>query len=70
MNLAYADPSNQPLHLGNAAARASASDKEKKIKGLWSPAIKAWCRWSGRSEDRLLIRVDVEQAEYWHNPQQ
>ena len=66
VNVAYADPQNQRYI--SVSGRASISRDKAKIKELWSPAIKAWYP-DGPDDPRIaLLRVDVEQAEYWDNP--
>ena len=36
-----------------------------KMEELWSPALRAWFPDGLDDEDLALLKVDVEQAEYW-----
>jgi len=66
VNLAYAEPQNQRYI--SVSGRATISRDKAKIKELWSPAIKAWYPEGPDDPKIALIRVDVDQAEYWDNP--
>ena len=46
---------------GNAAVSEDAAKK----KALWSPMAKAWFPGGVDDPDLLLVRIDIEHADYW-----
>jgi general stress protein 26 len=66
VNLSYADPKDQRYVSVSGAAQV-VRDRQK-IEELWSPALKAWFPKGLEDPDIALLRVRVEQAEYWDSP--
>ena len=50
------------------SGNASLVDDRKKAAELWSPAVKAWFPKGLEDPEVFLIKVTIEQAEYWDNP--
>lgn len=50
------------------AGRAQVVTDRKKIKELWTPAMKAWFPKGVDDPELCLIRVSAESAEYWDAP--
>jgi general stress protein 26 len=48
--------------------RAHVVDDDAKLEELWNSFAEAWLPEGPRSERSVLIRVDVEKAEYWDSP--
>ncbi len=66
VNLSYADPAKNDYV--SVSGRATLVKDKAKAKALWNPLLKAWFP-DGLDDPHLaLIRVDVEQAEYWDSP--
>ena len=66
VNVAYSKPDDQ-LYV-SVAGRGSLSKDREKIEELWSPILKAWFP-EGLDDPHLsLLRVSVEEAEYWDSP--
>jgi general stress protein 26 len=66
VNVAYSDPSNN--RYVSVSGRASLSKDRAKIEELWNPAHKAWFP-DGLDDPHLaLLKVEVEEAEYWDSP--
>lgn len=66
VNISYADPGDN--RYVSVSGRASVSRDREKIKELWSPIHKAWFP-DGPDDPKLtLLKVEVEQAEYWDGP--
>jgi general stress protein 26 len=66
VNLAYADPSSNTYV--SISGRANVVHDRKMAAELWSPAMKSWFP-DGLDDPRLgLLRVTVEQAEFWDSP--
>lgn len=66
VNLSYADPgSNRYVSLSGTAQLVR--DKEK-AKELWNPFVKAWFPKGVDDPELALLRVTVEEAEYWDSP--
>lgn len=66
VNLAYGDAGKS--HWVSVAGVAQTSRDQKKIDELWSPFHKA-CFPEGKDDPSIMvIRVDVESAEYWDAP--
>lgn len=66
VNVAYASPDDN--RYVSIAGRASVLRDEKKIRELWTPAMRAWFPKGVDDPDISLIAVDVESAEYWESP--
>jgi len=43
-------------------------DDRKKAADLWNPAYKAWFPKGLEDPELVLLKVTIEQAEYWDNP--
>lgn len=63
VNLGFADPKNQRYI--SVSGRAEIVKDIDKAKDLWSVAYKAWFPEGLRDPDLILIKVNVENAEYW-----
>ena len=50
------------------AGRAEVVDDLEKLRELWSTFAEAWIPDGPEDPNAILIRVDVESAEYWDNP--
>jgi general stress protein 26 len=66
VNVVYASPDDQ-LYI-SVAGRAELVEDREKINELWSPAHKLWFEGGKDDPDLALIRVEVENAEYWDSP--
>jgi general stress protein 26 len=65
VNIAYADP-GQNLYL-SVSGRATAVRDLEKQKELWNPYAKVW--FEGPEDPNIvLLRVTVDEAEYWDGP--
>lgn len=63
--LTYVDPKHTFLTL---SGRASISNDRALIETLWNPTYKAWFP-QGKEDPKIrVLRVTVEQAEYWEAP--
>ena len=66
VNVAFAKPSDQTYV--SISGRATVVDDRQKAEELWSPAYKAWFP-DGLDDPHLtLLKVEVDQAEYWDSP--
>ena len=66
VNLAYSKPDDN-VYL-SISGRAEVVKDRAKIEELWSPVLKAWFP-EGKDDPTLcLLKVSVEQAEYWDAP--
>lgn len=63
VNVSYAKPEDQ-RYVSISGTAEIVRDREK-IKELWSPALKAWFPKGLEDPDIALLKVSVEQAEYW-----
>ena len=63
VGLMYADPSNH--NYVTAKGRATISRDKAKIHELWNPMFKAWFPEGEDDPQIAVIRVDVEEAQYW-----
>ncbi len=66
VNLSYADPSANTY--ASVTGRASAYHDEAKIAELWSEPMRGWFPKGKEDPDVALLKVTVEQAEYWDAP--
>lgn len=66
VNLSYSKPEKQRYVSVSGTARV-VRDRQK-IEELWSPALKAWFPKGLEDPDIALLKVSVEQAEYWDSP--
>jgi general stress protein 26 len=66
VNVSYADPDRQKYV--SVSGRANIVRDRNKMEQYWNPIYKAWFP-NGLDDPNLsLIRVDIEQAEYWDAP--
>jgi len=66
VNVSYANPSANTYVC--MIGKASVVHDRVKAKQLWTPFMKAWFPKGVEDPSLALIRVDVEQAEYWSGP--
>ncbi len=66
VNLSYAEPDDH--RYVSVSGRASIVRDRAKIHELWNPLYKAWFPKGEDDPDIVLLRVEVEQAEYWDSP--
>ncbi|HNP71680.1 MAG TPA: pyridoxamine 5'-phosphate oxidase family protein [Kouleothrix sp.] len=66
VNVSYAQPDDQ-RYVSVSGTAELLRDREK-IRELWSPLYKAWFAQGLDDPDLALLRVRVEQAEYWDAP--
>ena len=50
------------------AGRATVVKDQAKLKELWNTFAEAWMPEGPEDPDAVLLRVDVEEAEYWDTP--
>lgn len=50
------------------AGKAEVVDDTEQLRELWSTFAEAWIPEGPEDPNAILIRVDVESAEYWDNP--
>lgn len=66
VNVSYATPDDN--HFVSVSGRTEIVKDRAKIEELWNPILKAWFP-DGLDDPHLcLLRVRVEQAEYWDSP--
>ncbi len=66
VNVAYSKPDDN--NYLSVSGRAEVVRDRAKIEELWSPVLKAWFP-EGKDDPHLcLLKVSVEQAEYWDAP--
>ncbi len=66
VNVAYAKPDDNTYV--SVSGRGEVSEDREKIEEYWSPILKVWFP-EGLDDPRLcLLKVSVEQAEYWDAP--
>jgi general stress protein 26 len=63
VNLAYADGGHDTFV--SVAGEARLVDDRAKAEELWNPLMKAWFPQGLDDPDLALMRVEVEEAEYW-----
>ena len=65
-NVSYSKP-NDNVYVSVSGAVSIVKDREK-IKELWNPAYKAWFPDGLDDPTICLLKINVEQAEYWDSP--
>ena len=66
VNVSYAKPDDQTYV--SLSGKARLVRDSQKITDLWNPLLKAWFP-NGKDDPNLaLLRINVEQAEYWDSP--
>ncbi|MEP6903219.1 MAG: pyridoxamine 5'-phosphate oxidase family protein [Actinomycetota bacterium] len=63
VNASYADPDDNRFI--SMSGTAELVDDREKIEELWSPAYQAWFPKGLDDPNIILLKVNVEQAEYW-----
>jgi general stress protein 26 len=63
INLSYAEPSNH--RYVSVSGRAELVRDAARIRELWHPPLKAWFPKGVDDPELALLKVTVEQAEYW-----
>jgi general stress protein 26 len=63
VELTYASP-ERDLYV-SASGRAQVIDDRAKMRELWNTAVQAWFPDGPDDPNLCLLRVDLEQAEYW-----
>lgn len=63
VNVAYAKPEDNTYV--SVSGRAEISKDRAKIEELWSPVLKAWFPEGLEDPTLCLLKVSVEEAEYW-----
>ena len=63
VNVAYASPADN-TYVSVSGTASLVNDKEK-IEELWNPILKAWFPKGLDDPTLILLKVSVEQAEYW-----
>jgi general stress protein 26 len=66
VNVSYANPDKQKYV--SISGRAQLMGDRKKIEELWNPLYKAWFPKGLDDPDLALLKVSVDQAEYWDSP--
>lgn len=66
VNVAYSEPGNN--RYVSVSGRAEILKDKAKMEELWSPAHKAWFPEGLDDPTLCLLKVNVEQAEYWDAP--
>lgn len=66
VNLSYADPKHQ--RYVSVSGTASVFRDRAKEEELWNPLYKAWFPDGLDDPDLMLLRVSVDEAEYWDAP--
>ena len=66
VNASYAKPDDNVYV--SVSGKASISKDRQKMEELWNPILKAWFPDGLDQPDLCLLKVDVEQAEYWDSP--
>lgn len=63
INLSYSDPKGS--RFVSVSGRGTIVRDAAKAKELWSPVLKAWFPDGLEDPDLVLLKVRIEQAEYW-----
>jgi general stress protein 26 len=66
VNISYAAPADNTYV--SISGRASIVKDQEKIDEYWNDILKAWFPEGKDSPDLVLLKVEVEQAEYWDSP--
>jgi general stress protein 26 len=66
VNAAYAKPDDNVYV--SVSGRASVVKDRQKIEELWNPILKAWFPEGLDDPTLCLLKVSVEEAEYWDSP--
>ncbi|MEJ7622556.1 MAG: pyridoxamine 5'-phosphate oxidase family protein [Pyrinomonadaceae bacterium] len=66
VNVAYSQPDKD--RYVSVSGRGEISKDRAKIEELWSPVLKAWFPKGLDDPHLCLMKVSVEQAEYWDTP--
>ncbi len=66
VNLSYADPKSS--RYVSVSGRGKVVRDRQKLEELWTPFVKAWFPKGLEDPDLGLLRVTVDQAEYWDAP--
>lgn len=66
VNVSYANPDKQSYV--SVSGRAQLVRDRQKIEELWNPLFKAWFPKGLDDPDLALLKVSVDQAEYWDSP--
>ena len=66
VNLSYNDPSDD-LYV-SVSGRAILTEDPAMVNQLWKDALKAWFPQGKEDPNIQLIRIKVEEAEYWDTP--
>lgn len=66
VNVAYAKPEDNTFV--SISGTASLSKDQAKIKELWNPILKAWFPKGLEDPHLALLRISVDEAEYWDSP--
>lgn len=66
VNVSFADPNKQ--RYVSLSGRAEVVQDHSKMQQLWRPELKAWFPQELDEPDIALLKVKVEQAEYWDAP--
>jgi len=66
VNASYAEPKDN-VYVSVSGTASIVKDKAK-MEELWNPILKAWFPKGLDDPNICLLRVDVEQAEYWDSP--
>lgn len=66
VNAAYAQPDDNVYV--SVSGRGSIVKDRKKIEELWNPILKAWFPDGLEDSTLCLLKVSVEEAEYWDSP--
>jgi general stress protein 26 len=66
VNLAYASPTRNTYI--SVSGRAKLVENRAKVAELWSPALELYFAGGRADRDLVLLRVDVDGAEFWDGP--
>lgn len=66
VNLSYGDPSSNTY--ASVTGRASTYRDQAKIDELWSEPFKGWFPKGKEDPSITILKVDIQQAEYWDSP--
>ncbi len=66
VNVAYSRPDDNVYV--SISGRASVSKDRAKMEELWNPILKAWFPEGLEDPTLCLLKVNIEEAEYWDSP--